>query len=88
LVGITKTFKELGIDLPEPARTTRASADGQVSDGTSFEQWLSKRTPAQQDEQLGKGRAQLWRDGTITLQQLLDLRGNPLSLAGLEAKYQ
>lgn len=70
------------------ARTTRAASGGPVSATTTFAQWLSRRTPEQQDAQLGKGRAQLWRDGTITLQQLLDLRGNPLTLAELQAKYQ
>jgi len=36
---------------------------------------------------LGSGRAQLWRDGKLTLEQLLDLSGNPLTLAQLRAKY-
>jgi len=74
--------------LSNVGRTTRAASGGPVSATTSFEQWLSRRTVAQQDAQLGNGRAQLWRDGTITLQQLLDLRGNPLTLAELKATYQ
>ena len=86
LVPITKTFKELGINFPEASKGSRASIDGQVSADTTFDSWLSRRTVAQQDEQLGKGRAQLWRNGTITLQQLLDQRGNPLSLVELKAK--
>jgi hypothetical protein len=36
---------------------------------------------------LGKGRAQLWRDGKITLSQLLNAEGAPLTLAQLKAKY-
>jgi hypothetical protein len=36
---------------------------------------------------LGKGRAELWRDGKITLQQLLDQRGNPLTLQQLRQRY-
>lgn len=40
-----------------------------------------------QDEQLGAGRAALWRKGTITLEQLLSLDGNPLTLAQLEKRY-
>jgi hypothetical protein len=36
---------------------------------------------------LGKGRAELWRSGKITLNQLLDQRGNPLTLAELRSQY-
>lgn len=61
--------------------------DGQVAASTTFEAFLERKGKAFQDEMLGKGRAQLWRDGTITLPQLLDLKGNPLTLAELKAKY-
>jgi hypothetical protein len=36
---------------------------------------------------LGKGRAQLWRDGKITLQDLLNAQGVPLTLRELREKY-
>lgn len=88
LVPKTKTFKELGIDVSEKRSTTRASADGQISAGTTFADFLTRKGEAFQNEILGPGRAQLWRDKKITLQQLLDLHGNPLSLAELQAKYK
>lgn len=87
IVPITKTFKELGIDLPEPARSQRASADGPVKADMTFAQFLKRMGREWQDEVLGKGRADLWRSGKITLQQLVDLKGNPLTLAQLERKY-
>lgn len=87
LVPVTKTFKELGVDAPEPKGGTRASEDGPVPLATTFEKFLDGQTEEQQDEQLGAGRAQLWRDGTITLPQLLDLRGNPLTLEELQSRY-
>lgn len=86
-VPITKTFKELGIDAPEPKEGERASADGPVKANTTFDEFLTRMGKDFQDETLGEGRAELWRDGKITLQQLLDLRGNPLTLDELEAKY-
>ena len=85
--AVLKSFASLGIDLPEFPMSTRASRDGQVSANMTMKEWLDRRTDAQLDEQLGKGRAQLYRDGTITLQQLLDQSGNPLTLAQLTAKY-
>jgi hypothetical protein len=87
LVPITKTFKELGIDLPEPQRSQRASADGPIDAGTTFTAWLKRQSKEDQEAQLGKGRAELWRKGKITLTQLLDLKGNPMTLKQLERKY-
>lgn len=87
LMPVLRSFKELGIPLEEPKGRTRSSAEGQIDRETSFDAFLSRRTKEQQDEQLGKGRAELWRSGKITLRQLLDQSGNPLSLAELKAKY-
>jgi hypothetical protein len=84
-VPITKTFRELGINMPEPSSDVRASSEGPTT--MTMTEYLDSRTKAQLDEQLGVGRADLYRAGTITRQQLLDLRGNPLSLAELQAKY-
>lgn len=86
-VPITKTFKALGVDAPEPDEGTRASADGPVSGKMTFADFLDNQTKEDQDEMLGKGRAELWREGTITLQQLLDQKGNPLTLEELREKY-
>jgi hypothetical protein len=87
MVPITKTLRELGIDADEIGEGTRASSGGPVRSKMTMAEWLSRRTEAQQDAQLGKGRAQLWRDGKITLEQLLNLSGNPLTAAELAARY-
>lgn len=89
-IPITKTFAEIdGEDRVEPnlSQTTRASMDGQVAADLTFDQFLKSKPVAFADEMLGKGRAQLWRDGKITLSQLLSAQGTPLTLAQLKAKY-
>lgn len=86
-VPITKSAKELGIDVPELPPSERAAAGGPVPADTTFEQFLDRKGEEFQDEVLGPGRAQLWRDDKITLQQLLNLSGNPLTLEELRAKY-
>lgn len=86
-VPITKTFQELGVNISEPTGGERASADGPVKASTTFDQFLTRMGKDFQDETLGPGRAELWREDKLTLQQLLDLRGNPLTLAQLEARY-
>lgn len=74
-----------GVDLPDDV--TRASPDGQVPANVSFEEYLKKKGDSFADETLGKGKAKLWREGKITLRQLLDQSGNPLTLKQLKAKY-
>lgn len=87
IVPETKSWKSLGIDIPEPPPGMRASRDGPVPANTTFAQFLSRKGAAFQAEVLGPGRAQMWRDGTISLQDLVNGRGNPLTLAQLRAKY-
>jgi SPP1 gp7 family putative phage head morphogenesis protein len=73
--------------LPEFRPSERASADGPVRADVTFAEWLAGKSKGFQDDLLGSGRAQLWRDDKITLQQLLDQRGRPLTLEQLRAKY-
>jgi SPP1 gp7 family putative phage head morphogenesis protein len=88
MIPVLKTWKELGINMDELPDGTRASMEGQVTDKT-FEDWLKRKTesdPTFADRTLGKGRAELWRNNKITMDQMIS-GGKPLSLAELKAKY-
>ena len=89
LTSITKTFKELGIKgLPElPDTGERASDLGPIDRKTTMDQFLKMHDKEWQDKMLGVGRADLWRRKVITLNQLLDFSGNPLTLAQLHDKF-
>lgn len=88
LTAITKSYAELGRpDIPEPPKGTRASDEGQIPSDTTFASFLGRKTVAEQNEMLGVGRADLWRKGTITLSDLLNFNGNPLTLRQLRDKY-
>ena len=89
IVPITKSWDEMGskIHVDEMAPGTRASMDGQVAAATDYQSWFKSRTQAQQDDILGKGKAQLWRDGKITMTDLLNQAGRPLTLDQLQAKH-
>ena len=87
IIPITKTFRELGLDIDEVPPSTRASMDGQVAADLTFGDWLKGKPVEFADEMLGKGRAQLWRDGKITLQDLLNAQGQPLTLKELRERY-
>ena len=84
-----KLFSEQGIDLPDlPVYGgRRAASGGPVKRDTNFEMWFRSRTPEQQDEQFGAGKAALFRAGKINLRDMLDQSGNPLTLAELKARY-
>jgi SPP1 gp7 family putative phage head morphogenesis protein len=83
---VLKSFRELGLDIDEVPASTRASLDGQIPQDTTFEGWLSRRTVAEQNENLGVGRAKLWRDGDISFRDLMDANGRPLSLEELRER--
>lgn len=85
MVPVLKSFEELGIDAEEIPIATRASMDGEVPGDITFDKFLRGKSKSFQDDLLGPGRARLWRSGKITLTQLVDFRGNPLTLDQLEA---
>lgn len=85
LTPITKTFKEMGIKgLPElPDTGERASDLGPIDRKTTMKEFIGMHDEAWQNRLLGKGRAQLFRDGKITLQDLVSGSGRELSLKQL-----
>jgi hypothetical protein len=87
LTPITKTFAEMGIKgLPELADTgERASDLGPIDRKTTMDQFLKMHDTDWQDKMLGKGKAQLWREGKITLSQLVSGSGRELTLKELKA---
>lgn len=80
LVPIIKDFK-----LSKDA--TRASVSGPVPANFTFNDFLKNKSSNFQNDLLGKGKAELYRSGKITLRQLLDQSGNPLTLKELKQKY-
>lgn len=89
-VPVLKTASEiLGIPgLPEIPKGTRASMDGQVPEDLSFDKWLSGKdaqNPAFADKMLGVGKAELWREGKISLQDLVGPDGDQKTLADLRS---
>lgn len=88
IVPVLKSFEELGIDAVEVPQAARASMDGEVPAEITFDQWLRTKSKTFQDDLLGPGKAKLWREGKINLTQLVDMRGNPLTLEQLEARVR
>lgn len=87
VIPILKTLREMGIDRDNFQQTTRASMDGQVAADITFDDFLKGKPKEFADQMLGKGRAELWREGKITLSELLNAKGQPLTLTQLAEKY-
>lgn len=86
LVPITKSFRELGLNINEVGYNLPkyASADGMTD--LTMKQWLDARTPEQLADQLGKGKAAMYRAGKLSISQLVDMRGNPLTLREMQRR--
>jgi hypothetical protein len=64
-------------------RTWAQGAVGQVPTDVTYGQWLKRQSDGFQNETLGKARARLFRDGGLSLDAFVDIRGNELTLAQL-----
>lgn len=85
-VVITKSWRELGIDMDEMEPGTRASMDGQVPEQTTYADWIKRQSAARQDDILGPVRGKLLRDGGLTLDRFADDRGRWLTLDQLRER--
>lgn len=74
---LTKSWRELGLDEDEI---------DEEQDNLTYEEWLKGKSQVEQDQVLGKGKADLWRRGVITFSDMLDQSGRPLTLEELRAK--
>lgn len=88
LIPITKTWEELtGIKgIEEIPESTRASMNGQVAGEQTYSDWFKKQPVAEQKQVLGPGKWELWNKGKLTMAQMLDQSGNPLTIAQLREK--
>lgn len=77
---ITKSWKELGINLAEAPPGTRSSLDGAVPADVNYPQWLRGQPKGIQEEALGVGRAAIFRRGKLPDKEIFKIRDKPLTL--------
>lgn len=85
LMPITKSFRELGIDQDDVQKGERASDEGPIRSDITFDEYLKSKSKEELDSRLGKGRAELFREGKITLKDLIDQKGRSLTIDELIA---
>jgi SPP1 gp7 family putative phage head morphogenesis protein len=66
----------------------RATMDGEGVTAQTFDQWLSGKSDSFQNDLLGVGIADLWRNGDISLTDLTKQDNRPLTLAELQQKVK
>lgn len=72
------------LGLKPPPEGMRASADGPIPSSTTYQQWLRDRPASLQDEILGPARAQLFRDGKVTLREMVRDDGSIVTVGELQ----
>lgn len=80
---ITKSWRELGIDIDEMDEGTRASMDGQVPEETTYSEWIQRQPFSRQVQILGITRARLMRDGGMAYDTFYTDKGEWLTLEQL-----
>lgn len=86
-VPITKSWKELGIDMEDMDPGTRASMDGQVPAETTYGEWLKRQSAARQDQIVGPTRGKLMRSGKLPFDSMYTDRGESLTLEELYTRH-
>lgn len=66
---------------------TRSSLDGRVPATTTYYEWLQRTSPSRQRDALGKERYDIMINEGLRVSDLLDFRGNPLSVERLVERY-
>lgn len=86
-VPVLKSWKDLGIPIDEIAPSTRASLDGQVPAKLTYQTWLEKQSAERQDTVLGKTKADLFRNGGLTLDKFVSKQGHSYTINELKALH-
>jgi hypothetical protein len=60
--------------------------DGQVASTMTYQDWFAEQSEDRQREILGPGRFALYKKDGLSLTQMVDGRGNPLTLKQLRAR--
>lgn len=87
LSPIPKTFKEIGLDIPEPeAEGQRASMFGPVSGRITPDEFLKKLPDEYVDDIFGKKAADMWRAGEAKARDFINSKAVPLTLDELRKR--
>jgi hypothetical protein len=64
----------------------QASMDGQVPKDLTYDQWLKSKSKATVQDVLGVAKAELFEQGSLTMPEMVDTTGNPLTVDELKQR--
>ena len=86
IIPVTKSWDELGVEgMDEASGRTRSSMNGYVPQDMTFNDWLKTQSPETIEKTLGKGRAELFMQGKITMRDLITQQGRSVNLSDLSS---
>ncbi len=86
IIPVTKSWDELGVEgMDEASKGTRSSMNGYVPQDMTFNDWLKTQSPETIEKTLGKGRAELFMQGKITMRDLITQQGRSVNLSDLSS---
>ena len=86
IIPVTKSWDELGAEgMDEANGRTRSSMNGYVPQDMTFNDWLKTQSPETIEKTLGKGRAELFMQGKITMRDLITQQGRSVNLSDLSS---
>ena len=95
-IPVLRSLEELATKNKKLARTldeamgptARASMDGAVASDLSYEDWLAAKSSGEQRAILGDARYAMWKADGISLKDMLDQSGAPLTVQQLEQELK
>lgn len=88
MVPILKNFNQLKRIIPNLPNSLASELDGKATRKQTYQQWFGKQSKANQLEILGPGRYAVYQTGKMSLADMLNFKGNPLTVEQLRAKAQ
>lgn len=85
MVAVTKSWRELGLDIDELSPSTRASMDGQVPADLTYSEWLKSKPASMQDEILGVTKGKAFRKG-LPIERFENNKGKQYTIAELKER--
>lgn len=84
LEEIDQRAREMGLELEPTVIAARDGPRQRTSATGNMDGWMRSQSIEEQNAMLGKGRAELWREGKFTLQQLVNARGELIPISELK----
>lgn len=84
LDAIDERAREMGLELEPEIRAARDGPRERKSTTGNMDGWLRSQSEQKQNAMLGVGRAKLWREGKVTLQDMINASGEQIPLENLQ----